>query len=30
LNRTALALFAHVLSDEYLAQMGPSPIEENS
>lgn len=29
LNRTALALFAHVLSDEYLAQMGPSPIEEN-
>lgn len=27
LNRTALALFAHVLSDEYLSQMQPGPIE---
>ncbi len=27
LNRTALALFATVLSDQYLAQLGPIPVE---
>lgn len=30
LNRTALALFTHVLSEEYLADMGPVPFEEDS
>ncbi|MDT4994219.1 MAG: hypothetical protein QOH97_4111 [Actinoplanes sp.] len=27
LNRTALALFAHVLSDEYLAELGPVRLD---
>jgi len=28
LNRTALALFAHVLSDDYLAELGPVSLDE--
>ena len=30
LNRTALALFAEVLSEQYLAELGPTPVEKVS